>query len=94
MARTRSRRTLKVRPRQAFGLAREAIAFVGQLENHTPLNENPNRGKHGASRQTDAFLQELADAIGAAYSPLTVATPLRDSRGRRNPRMGHSRYTV
>lgn len=61
------------------------------------LAANPNRGKLRTARAG----VPTADAVDIAarksrrdYAPLTVATPYRDKLGRRNPRMGHSSYTV
>lgn len=86
MARRFTRRST---PQRLGRLARDPFAF-GSLH----LAENPNAGKRHSAKLTDAFLVELAECESRAYSPLTVKTPLRDSRGRRNPRMGHSSYTV
>jgi hypothetical protein len=75
---------------QAFRPARDPVA-VGIL-----LAENPNRVKRGAARldYMDGFVAELEAAQSAAYSPLTVMTPVRDSLGRRAPRSRPTSYTV
>lgn len=72
------------------------------------LAENPNRAKHGAARASlGATIALDADGRGRVftltaeqeartreYAPLTVTTPARDSRGRRQPRMRPSSYTI
>ena len=75
---------------QRFRPAREAWAAGVKLD------DNPNAVKRGAARLAfmDGFVQELARAEERAYQPLTVSTPVRDSLGRRNPRMGSTSYTV
>lgn len=91
---TRSQRRRRTAERYArrtsFPLARPAIA-AGIV-----LDENPNRVKRGAARLAymEGFVTELARDTSRAYSPLTVTTPARDSRGRRNPRMAPSSYTI
>lgn len=88
--RARSRRTAAQRAANPFALARPAVAVGVQLD------ENPNAGKRGAARldYMGGFVAELAREEERAYRPLTVSTPLRDSLGRRNPRMGRTSYTV
>lgn len=72
------------------------------------LAENPNRGKrHAARASLGATVALDADGRGRTfvltqaqedrtreYAPLTVETPARDSRGRKQPRMRPSSYTI
>ena len=91
---TRSARRTRSRQRDArrssFSLPRPPIA-VGLY-----LAENPNEVKRGAARLDfmGGIVAELEQAQAVAYTPLTVTTPARDARGRRNPRMTPSSYTV
>lgn len=75
---------------RSLGTARNAVAAG------ISLSENPNRGKRNAASLAymQGFVAELARAESRAYSPLTVVTPARDSRGRRNTRMTPSSYTI
>jgi hypothetical protein len=52
------------------------------------LTENANRGKRNAAR-----LGQIEN-LRQSYQPLTVATPCRDSLGRRYPRGRATSYTV
>lgn len=88
--RRRSRKVAAQYRANPFALPVPAIA-VG-----LPLDENPNRGKRGAARLDfmGQTIAQLEREESEAYAPLTVATPVRDSLGRRNPRMGYTVYTV
>jgi hypothetical protein len=86
----RERSAQRIARANRFSLAHDPVA-VGLY-----LADNPNRVKRGAARLAfmEGFIAELERAQSTAYSPLTVSTPVRDSRGRRNPRMGATSYTV
>lgn len=84
--------TARQRHRREARIRRAMEEFATTPEH---LRENPNNGHRRAARlDTSAAESARIDAARRDYRPLMVSTPVRDSRGRRNPRMRPTSYTV